>query len=357
MNPVSSKSGFCDLWDTNEWGEEPSKSEKSPAHTKLACLDDIFNIVEHGGFGEDPWSDYPALKSLMKDRIDWDTDYPMIEINVEECQPKGRQPCVLNATTKISPRDSETGKVFDIFNSLWKEENQPMITKREQMEEAFWNTRVPNILNHTWERPLIKHVIMAYGVDIPTEVGYAYKKKVTPESKEEFDGVPNIDKVIFEDATGVLLVEQLDKGRSSLTELLTKKRRRKEEFKQSSLQHSGDGSVPYLSLSWAHTWLLHAARAMHHSGDDANAGNPLDDIKVSHRPKGAMEWVDGAPPKEADPIEKKKIGDTGTKHPHGTRYKPEMHRFHNVGKSRTTGIEYTTTVIEALGVEHKETTR
>ena len=49
--------------------------------------------------------------------------------------------------------------------------------------------------------------------------------------------------------------------------------------------------------------------------------------------------------------------DTGTDHPHGTRYKPEMIRFYNVGKSRTTGIVYTTSLIEAIGVEHKETTR
>jgi hypothetical protein len=34
-----------------------------------------------------------------------------------------------------------------------------------------------------------------------------------------------------------------------------------------------------------------------------------------------------------------------------------MKKFHNVGISRTTGIEYTTSVIEAVGVEHKETTR
>jgi hypothetical protein len=34
-----------------------------------------------------------------------------------------------------------------------------------------------------------------------------------------------------------------------------------------------------------------------------------------------------------------------------------MKKFHNVGISRTTGIEYTTSVIEAIGVEHKETTR
>ena len=42
---------------------------------------------------------------------------------------------------------------------------------------------------------------------------------------------------------------------------------------------------------------------------------------------------------------------------HGTRYKPEMIRYHNVGISRTTGIEYTTTIIEASDIEHKETTR
>ena len=34
-----------------------------------------------------------------------------------------------------------------------------------------------------------------------------------------------------------------------------------------------------------------------------------------------------------------------------------MKKFHNVGTSRTTGMEYTTSVIEAIGVEHKETTR
>ena len=201
---------------------------------------------------------------------------------------------------------------------------------------------------------------MAYGVDIPTEVGYSYKKKMTPESKDsEFDGVPNLDKVIWEETNGELQIEDMDTTRNSLADLLIKKRRKRERLKKGSLHHSGDGSVPYLSLSWAHTWLLHAARALRHSSSgEAVTGNALDDIEVSHRPKGAMEWVKGAPPKAPETVDdKKRFVDTGTKHPHGTKYKPEMHRFHNVGKSRTTGIEYTTTVIEALGVEHKETTR
>ena len=34
-----------------------------------------------------------------------------------------------------------------------------------------------------------------------------------------------------------------------------------------------------------------------------------------------------------------------------------MHRYHTNGTSRTSGVEYTTTVIEAVSVEHKETTR
>jgi hypothetical protein len=210
-------------------------------------------------------------------------------------------------------------------------------------------------------RPLVKHVILAYGVDVPTEVGYSYKKKESPAllKEDEFDGVPHLHKVILEDANGQLLAEELESSRHAFADLL-KKRRKRERFAKGSLHHSGDGSVPYLSLSWAHTWLLHAGRAARHSGNDTGTSNPLDDIAVSHRPKGAMEWADGAPPKQSGPAdERKKVeqSDTGTKHPHGTKYKPEMHRFRNTGKSRTTGMEYTTTVIEALGVEHKETTR
>lgn len=34
-----------------------------------------------------------------------------------------------------------------------------------------------------------------------------------------------------------------------------------------------------------------------------------------------------------------------------------MDRYQSTGKSRSTGMFYTTAVIEAIGVEHKETTR
>ena len=121
--------------------------------------------------------------------------------------------------------------------------------------------------------------------------------------------------------------------------------------------------MPYLSLSWVHTWLLHAARAKRVSEKDRaseDERNALDHIEISHRPPGEIEWVEGPPPDQEDDDSDLKLvaeADTGTNHPHGTRYKPEMTRYHNVGRSRTTGIEYTTTVIEAIGVEHKEATR
>lgn len=140
-----------DEWNTNEWGEEPSKSDKSPAHTQLACLDDIFTEIESGDHRDDPWKHYPTLKALLKDRLDWDSDFPMIEVNVENCLSKKKSPCTLNSTVALGPRESETGELFDAFHNVWKEEDEAMVVKREQLQESFWNTNVPNILNHTWE--------------------------------------------------------------------------------------------------------------------------------------------------------------------------------------------------------------
>lgn len=94
----------------------------------------------------------------------------------------------------------------------------------------------------------------------------------------------------------------------------------------------------------------------------SNPNNALDSIQVSHRPKGEHEWREGYGSDQRtveDNSSRSNVddGDTGTKHPHGTKYKPKMVRFQSFGKSRSTGMEYTTTVIEAIGVEHKETTR
>jgi len=414
VNPISSRAGFCDHWDVDEWGEEPIKSSRSRSFvrrenlkqpdvdernddvlveddssgSKLACLDDIMSDIEFTAASDrDPWKDFPTLKALLRDRIDWTTGKPMINVEIEQCQsPKSRQTgkknvCNHTRTIEFGADSVEDRSIFTQFNELWEEPGSPLLVKKEQLEESFFNTKVPSILNRTWDRPLIKHVIMAYGMDLPTEVGYIYKKKyniiddMTENSHMKLidrndTDLPNLKTVFWEDKGGSLTEESIEAPRGSIAEVLIKKKpkRRELEVDENSVRmpHSGDGSVPYLSLSWAHTWLLHAARAKRYNEDkDRNTvgdvKNVLDHISVSHRPQGEIEWIEGvAPPK----IEVAKGGsdvkldpDTGTDHPHGTRYKPEMRRYHNVGVSRTTGIVYTTTVVEAVGIEHKETTR
>jgi len=161
---------------------------------------------------------------------------------------------------------------------------------------------------------------------------------------------------------------------ASFRNVLRKKKQKRRPLKGNDdeaatwLHHSGDGTIPYISLMWAHTWLLHATRAMRITtpmleGERISSpNNVLDAIKVTHRPEGGSEWVEGYGdnPQNAENVDfelRSNIGDTGTSHPHGTKYKPKMVRFQSSGKSRSTGMEYTTTVIEAIGVEHKETTR
>ena len=214
---------------------------------------------------------------------------------------------------------------------------------------------------------------MAYGVDVPTEVGYIYAKKIPADDADTGTksttegGLPTLKTILWEEPRGRFFEENVV-TKTSLTGVFAGKTA-KPEIRQEKkyLPHSGDGTVPYLSLAWAHTWLLHAARAKRFSDDDdqnphQDRKNALDHIDISHRPQGAAEWVGGPPPKQIeiatdDPSKVMHEADTGTSNPHGTRYKPEMVRYHNVGISRTTGIEYTTTLIEATGVKHEETTR
>ena len=363
VNPISTKNAFCDQWEIfDRWDEESIKA-KDTKESKLTCLDDIMTEVEIGkddkNYNTDPWGKFPALKSLLRDRFDWDTNFPMIRVNTETCIENEKRPCEKNSTIDFGPSDVETGRLFTKFNELWKEPNAPLIVKLEQLRESFWDTRLSNILNNTWERPLIKHVIMAYGVDLPTEVAYEYIKTDRDASDKKRDHPPTLQTVYWETAGGAISTEHVDQQKPNKLTDFWKKKQKREPLRIGKLHHSGDGSVPYLSLAWSHTWLLHSIRAQRFSGQ--MEGHPFNDIEIRHRPEGATEWVDGPPPirKLATNNEKKveESSDTGTAHPHGTKYKPEMVRYQNVGTSRTTGINYTTTVIEALAVEHKETTR
>jgi hypothetical protein len=218
---------------------------------------------------------------------------------------------------------------------------------------------------------------MSYGVDIPTEVGYIYSKKYNVERSEDGETkivdrneneIPKLKTIFWENPQGLITKEESEGAKGGLGGYFIKKKPKREPLNmtvpEARMHHCGDGSVPYLSLSWAQTWLLHAARARRFTEDkhklNVDIKNALDYIRISHRPQGESDWIDGPPPKSVTILgadDQKADSDTGISHKHGTRYKPLMKRYHNIGVSRTTGIEYTTTVIEAIGIEHKETTR
>lgn len=398
--PISTKLGFCDATD----------GLAGTDRTKLACLEELIpeielaakkrNQAKPGSSHADPWKQFPALKHLLKERIDWDSNFPMIQASIERCTPsekadkaKENGPCHNRSAINFSARDAPNGFILNQFARIWNEENEPLLIKRDQLLKSYWYSEtapVGNFLNTTWDRPHIKHVVMSYGVDVPTEVGYVYGKTETigDEKKEEqYDGIPKVRSAIWEEEKGKLVEEIKDDGSpKSLTGTITEKiglRSKKKPTRRvlngtKPLGRSGDGTIPYLSLSWAHTWLLHATRAMRHSsveysedssrpdsdGTRITDKHALDEIVVSHRPKGGSEWITGVAPEEkreeevcVDGKDGEDLCDTGTAHPHGTKYKPSMIRYQSKGRSRSSGNEYTTAVIEAIGVEHKETTR
>jgi len=362
LNTISTSTGFCD-----------NLNATVSSRSNLACLDELIDGIEKMG-GKDPWRNFPALKALLKDRVDWDTDFNPVSINFEECNPSEKPPCETKGTALFTAKDVQSGEIFNNFNSIWKEKNEPLKIKLEQLQKSWWEHAFPNLLNSTWDRPHIKHVIMSYGVDHPTEVGYVYKKSDLVDDKRsgEFDNIPLLASVIWEEPKAhhfeeIKVAEQKTLKESVMLKKKPKRRPLNGGDNKGSLHRSGDASVPYLSLAWSHTWLLHATRAMRHSryygmkeGDRISDDNVLDSIRVSYRPVGGSDWMEGVNPQARtgdddgdDPDDE----GTGADHPHGTKYKPEMYRYQSIGKSRTTGMEYTTAVIEAVGVEHKETTR
>jgi len=364
INPVSTKTGFCD---DESKGTDHDRSN-------LACLNELIDGIEKSvKKGKDPWHNFPALKSILKERVDWDSTFPLFTARREMCLKSEKPPCQLHNETYYNAKDIQNGELLSKFSEIWKEAGEPLKVKKKQLENSWWFNPLPNILNSTWDRPHIKHVIMAYGVDYETEVGYVYRKidRSDKEVDEGYDDMPTLKATIWEEAGGKIFEEnKLEEKKSLTNSVLMKKTKKKRALNvngEKKFHRSGDASVPYLSLAWSHTWLLHATRAMRRSGhygmkegERISDDNALDSIKVTYRPKGGSEWLDIAKAKDtcdANAECEEENSDTGSAHPHGTKYKPEMYRYQSKGKSRSTGMQYTTAVIEALGVEHKETTR
>lgn len=152
--------GFCDGVDATN--AKKSKRNEIPHRANLACLDELVNGIESSRGKQDkehdPWKNFPALRLLLKDRVDFDSGFPMIRVEREYCEVDEKSPCKNQTTFDFGPEDVMNGEVFNQFSNIWKEENEPLRVKYDQLRQSWWDGPVPNPLMSTPERPHIKHV-------------------------------------------------------------------------------------------------------------------------------------------------------------------------------------------------------
>lgn len=165
VNPISTSMGFCDGDDTSteKAGRKRTKSKKKQ-NRNLACLEEIYDSIELSkGETDDPWKEFPALRLLLKDRVDYDSAFPTIKVEREYCEEKESSPCNNQTSINFGAREVQRGDIFRDFSEIWRERNDPLGVKFDQLKQSWWHTDVPNMLESTPDRPHIKHVIMAYG--------------------------------------------------------------------------------------------------------------------------------------------------------------------------------------------------
>lgn len=200
--------------------------------------------------------------------------------------------------------DIENGDIFRILGSIYKDDE--LSAKFDSLHDLYTKDPI-NPLRNPFKRPPIKHVVMVYGVDVRTEVGYSYRMQ---ESSAGIKAAPVLEEIFMEEpcseaiSTALYAVDEISaldavcsltlnetvysEGMESCVELMSsrvlrrsssrserselraidkscksdivsisaKKLSQKRRYvKKSDVHHSGDGSVPYVSLSFAHSWL------------------------------------------------------------------------------------------------------
>eukprot|EP00968_Pinguiococcus_pyrenoidosus_P011627 scaffold952_cov249-Pinguiococcus_pyrenoidosus.AAC.17 len=151
----------------------------------------------------------------------WDED--IIRVQVKE----GRAEAIFGA------EDVTTGELFRWLGAIYNDD--ALIRKYLSLQHDYLGSDV-NYFEGPPMRPPVKHVIMAYGIDLPTEKKYVY-------SNDPRQDYPIMKEMVVEESGEEWLVRM---GRRTKQKL---------RHGTSDLQHSGDGLIPYYSLSWSHSWL------------------------------------------------------------------------------------------------------
>jgi hypothetical protein len=231
-------------------------------------------------------------------------------------------------TTTTSTTDPAASTTF-AASTIALKRLEAVRRKHSALRSEYSEDPLGNPLHTPPARPPVKHVIMAYGVDLPTDVGYRYvaaeKLHTTNHKKKGKGGASSttsppttttttggggesgiggggdprlhLEEVVVEEAGGSLTAVRVrdasilvksgsgsssssssgggggrfgggggggggGRGSRKQKEERVKLKRGERKVLRGKAQggvrvagHSGDGTVPYLSLSWAHTWL------------------------------------------------------------------------------------------------------
>ncbi len=155
-----SVSRFCDGDKVDSRKGRRRRANKHEKNSSLACLEEIVTGIESAYTTEDQWKEFPALRLLLKDRVDFDSAFATIRVDREFCIENEKSPCNNQTTIDFGPSDIMSGHIFDRFSSIWREKGDPLRVKLDQLRQSWWHGSVPNMLETTPERPHIKHVIM-----------------------------------------------------------------------------------------------------------------------------------------------------------------------------------------------------
>ncbi|GMH51804.1 hypothetical protein TL16_g01089 [Triparma laevis f. inornata] len=334
-----------------------STSTALPISTsELADWEGLKGAIGGGWAGQE--GQFSTLRKIVEHRMDWDNHFPLVAVTEADeknfkagnLHLEGENDGVL---AELSPLACSSGEAFKTFGDLFPETADPLLQKEKQLRSSFYQDWRFNIFDEIFERPEIRHVILAYGTNLPTEIGYTYAR----EAGRGKDDLPEVREVIWEEAGGEIVVEE-EGMESTFLKMGGKKRREAMDVVvEERLGHAGDGTIPYLSLAWGHTWLLDFARK---GWADENNKSGIQAITRTQKLAGSGSWKFKG--EEHDTCVK--IIDGGDQclddvlpHPHLTQYHPKMDKWSVSGISTETNKKWTTTVLEADGVEHKETPR
>ncbi|XP_011270612.1 hypothetical protein CAOG_08941 [Capsaspora owczarzaki ATCC 30864] len=229
-----------------------------------------------------------------------------------------------NGTQRIfSSAEVSSGAMFGMLGEAL---NDTRFLDLQTMLREHYLERKPNPLAAPPTRPPVRHVVMLYGVNLPTDIGYVYSQ--LPNTME-----PRTDATIYEDKGGIfgiktrspVLLSLANNPPSSTLDdsSLTRQFTGRYAGQRNVFGRSGDKTVPYSSLSWANTW---------HEGETNVTVVPSRKIEYYQHPIG--QWG-----------EEHVLSLMNTVEPEYTRLSSShMHQ----------GREFTTTVLEVNGLGHRE---